>query len=101
MVFLHFVAGTIPCDGGPSWAALALSNPKGCSASGGPERRAFLERSVREEWAKGPGEKSQKRWFRKGTAAPIGQRQKQGIVAGDEMEKPCAGVKCDQARQRR
>ena len=45
-----------------------------------------MERSVREEWAEGPGEKSPERWFRKGTATPIGQRHEQEIVSGGDGE---------------
>src|SRR5258707_15243800 len=62
-------------------------NPKGRSASGGPEPAGFLQRSGREEPApellsKGAGgEKTRRRRFHQGTAPPIGLSHEQGMTS--------------------
>jgi hypothetical protein len=62
-------------------------NPKGRSASGGPEPAGLLQRSGREEPApeflpKGAGgEKTWLRRFHQGTAPPIGLSYEQGMTS--------------------
>ena len=56
-------------------------NPKGRSASGGPERTSFLQRSGREEPASAGGEKTWRRRFHQGTAPPIGLSHEQGMTS--------------------
>ena len=63
--------------------AAGPANPQGRSASGGPERTSFLERSGREEARAAGGEKTWPRRFRQGTGPPIGLRHEQGNGIGD------------------
>ena len=59
--------------------------PSGRSASGGPERRADLKRSGREETAQRSGKSVRKRWFRAGGGCPGHALNKSEWVTGEPI----------------